>query len=369
MMGISYSITSILEQEYEIKMISKMNNYPNVDMENDNLKDICVLLHNNVSINRIKEYFKWTQEEFLERINILIKEDLIIETDKGYKPNLMIISLEDFKYISNSIENVSCEVFTLIENNRCLIKNKTLELECFKPFTFESLSIFILSDVILDFIQIDNVEELLLKKDRTKHGNKYYYYSLQEKQKGYNKEAFGIYGNQIDTYGKNMFGVYGNERDRINFNNIEIDNINEYFLHIFNDYKDEKALKTYLLNELIKYFKSSSYALNYNILTGFNSLGIMKGTNINIPVITENEFYKLSGIADIIKEEYIEILQKYKPTLYYNYINSIYSSEISFEEYFIWWYHVLYSRVTDMMIEQCKIVVPDKINFSYLIID
>lgn len=368
-MGELYDIAAILEQEYEIKMISKMNNYPDVNIRNDNLKDICVLLHNNVSIDRIKEFFKWTKEELLERINILIKEDLIIETHKGYKPNLMIISLEDFKYISSSVESISGEVLDLIESNRDLIIDKTLEFECFKHFMFESLSIFILSDVILDFIQIDNVEELLLKKDRTKHGNKYYYYSLQEKRQGDNKEALGIYGNQIKQYEKIMFGVYGNERNRVNFNNIEIDNINDYFLHMADEYEDDKALKTYLLKELKEYYKSSSYKLDYNIVTGFNSLGIMRGMNINIPVITEKEFYKLSEIADIIKKEYIDILKKHKLNLYYKYVNSIYSSEISFEEYFIWWYHVLYSRVTDMMIKQCKIIVPDKINFSYLVID
>jgi len=180
-----------------------------------------------------------------------------------------------------------------------------------------------------------------------------------------NKEAFGIYGNMSKYYGNIEFGLYGNERNGINFHTINKAYMEKYF-GSFNS-ESNNSIKQYLLEELMKNYRQKDYQLKESLINGFNSLGIMKDNKINIPVLSKKDFYRLNHIADIIKDDYINILEENRETIHSKYNNSIYSDEISFEEYFIWWYHLLYSRVTEILIESGMIELPNTVNFSYIV--
>ncbi|WP_443659136.1 hypothetical protein [Clostridium algidicarnis] len=166
-------IKEILQFEYENKMISKGNNFPKLNINEYNLKYICILLHNKIEISEISRYFGWSQKELSDRLELLLKEELIIKKQNEYIPYLMVISLEEGK--------------------------------------------------------------------------------------------------------------------------------------------------------------------------------------------------KLNDIANIIKDDYINIFEENHKSIHYSYNNSVYLNEISFEEYFIWWYHLLYSRVTDLLIEAHIIDIPNTGNFSYIV--
>lgn len=364
-MDVSYKIKEILGYEYENKMISNGNNFPKIDLYKDNLKEICVLLHNKVPVEEISKYFGISKKELFKRFELLIKEELIIKKNSEYIPNLMVISFEEGKELFKNIYEIANEIVELIEEKFEIIKQETYKIECFKQFTFNELSLFILSGVILDFIQIDNVESMFLKAERTRRNGMNYYYSLQEKNKGTSKEAFGVYGNMFRCYGNIGFGLYGNERDGENFHTIDISIIDKYFGSFIN--VDKNDIKQYLLEELLKYHYKDGYQIDPNIIIGFNNLGIMKGSKINIPILNEDNFNQLSNIADDIKNDYVNIFERRRDNLYHNYNNSNYAQEISFEEYFIWWYHLLYSKATDLLIEKKMIEIPNTYNFSYIV--
>ena len=192
-----------------------------------------------------------------------------------------------------------------------------------------------------------------------------YYFSLQEKYKDDKKEALGIYGNMFRYYGDAAFGLYGNERNGINFHTINRLYLENYFGSF--DLESENHIKQYLLEELLKNFHQNDYQLKRTLVNGFNELGIMKENKINVPVLNKDEFYRLKDIADIIKNDYINIFEENRERIHSKYNNSSYSNEISFEEYFIWWYHLLYSRVTEMLIESSMIEMPNKSNFGYIV--
>ena len=99
----------------------------------------------------------------------------------------------------------------------------------------------------------------------------------------------------------------------------------------------------------------------------FNALEIMEGKSIDVPIFSMEEYDELYNIANIIRKPYIRILEENRLALQEQYIKSIYSEEISFAEYFIWWYHLLYSRVTEMLIEKGLISIPKGGNFSYIV--
>lgn len=70
-------------------------------------------------------------------------------------------------------------------------------------------------------------------------------------------------------------------------------------------------------------------------------------------------------IANNFKPKLINIFLK--ETVYIKKIYKIsgYENEISFEEFFIWWYHFIYTKATNMMNDRCLLLVPASGNFEY----
>lgn len=350
---------------YEYKMISSGNNFPEADITKNNLFDLCILLHEKNTLEEIKQHFQWSHGELTNRLSLLLKEDLIRFIDGKYIPNMMIISLTEGNKLYENMEDIAYSVYVLIKENLIKIKEETSRIEALKKFQFKKISLFILSNVIMDSIQIDNVEELFLKMPRTAHKDKNYYFSLQEKVPGAEEEAFGIYGNMIREYGDICYGLYGKYRNGINFHTIMEDYINNNF----NDSIEENLSlkKSFLLSEMIKYHHDKAYEIKPFYIDAFNALGIMEGKSIDVPIFSMKEYEELYNIANIIKIPYISILEENRLALEEQYNKSIYAEEISFAEYFIWWYHLLYSRVTEILIEKGLISIPKGGNFSYIV--
>ena len=42
-----------------------------------------------------------------------------------------------------------------------------------------------------------------------------------------------------------------------------------------------------------------------------------------------------------------------------------YANEIAFEEFFIWWYHFIYTQTTNILAERGKLIIPEGGNFYY----
>lgn len=52
------------------------------------------------------------------------------------------------------------------------------------------------------------------------------------------------------------------------------------------------------------------------------------------------------------------------PTSVYTEISG-YAGEIAFEEFFIWWYHFIYTQATNILAERGKLIIPEGGNFYY----
>jgi hypothetical protein len=163
-----------------------------------------------------------------------------------------------------------------------------------------------LSNVLLDNWQINNVENEFLKKERTLRHGKNYYWSLMQNLKP-ERESFGIYGNasfnDISTYGNN----------RYNFKN---------------DQERDEAMKGPTI------FKMADNSVFQNLALSFK------------PVL-------------------LQILNNNRSYFESMYLKSKYSEEISFEEYFIWWYHFMYTRTTNILAQKNYLKIPASGNFFY----
>ncbi|MFT4413317.1 hypothetical protein ACLM5H_05610 [Fredinandcohnia humi] len=362
-MGIDIK-NNIFKVSYESKLISRGNNFPTINMQKGSLDLICVLLHKKTRLNDIQEVLSMSEETLDTSLEILLNEGLIKKEKGAYLPTFMILSEEEGAWLKKISLNIGDEIFKIILYSMERIIDETVNIKAFNSFTFDELSLFILSDVILDFIQIDNVENLFIKANRPSRNNKNYYFSIMEKAKNSPKEAFGIYGNHFENIGDLSFGMYGNERYSIpNFITLTDLQGREFF---GDKYIGIKNFKSALLEKIIS-FNKGKIMLDKNIQFGLEKLNIMHNGVLKIPILDQVDYHALYNIADVIKDGLIDILESNRSYLLNEYCNNHYKEETSFEEFFIWYYHILYSHVTEELIENQIVKKPKEGIFNYIL--
>jgi len=360
------NIDSILAARYDYKMISSGRNYPTIDAEKEDLGSICILLHEGFSIDQIAGYFKWPAVEMNKKIDLLLKDELLKKNiDGAYKPNIMVITLKDNRQYLNVDDKLVDDTVRFLTSRMSQIETAYKKINGLKNIDFSDASFFILSDVMLDNWQIRNVEEKILKAARTKRNGMNYYYSIQENENKKSCEAFGIYGNSYISYGKIMYAMYGNQRESVNFRTLSTEKLCELF-KVKNE-KDSNLIRERLLSEFIKCSQDADHKVSEDYKTGFEKLGFIENDKFVAPVFDQNDVSKLSEMASLFTEELVELLDKYLNDLKKQYHGSAYSNEISFEEFFIWWYHLYYTKVTDKLIEKNLIKKPGSGIFIYLV--
>jgi len=122
--------------------------------------------------------------------------------------------------------------------------------------------------------------------------------------KATNREVFGIYGNQYEEKGDITINIYGNNR-----------------------------------------------------------IGITLDNSTNKISKSDNEILK--EIAANFKPKLITIFNKETAYIKKTYQITGYENEISFEEFFIWWYHFIYTKATDIMNDKGLLTIPESGNFEY----
>lgn len=182
-----------------------------------------------------------------------------------------------------------------------------------KQYSFKELSFFYLSNILLDMGQIGNVESLFLKKERPLRHGKNYYLAIMEKDTSKREEAFGIYGNHGLLNNDSIYvGIYGNRR---------------YLEAGWDDYKNKKV------------YCFSKH--DYNIL--------------------------FKELNNLFRPTLINILEKNKVQFESLFNEYGYTGKISFEEYFIWYYHLIYTEATNNLIDRKVIEKPESGVFYYQI--
>lgn len=203
-------IDEILSGQYEFKMISSGNNFPNFNTEKDFLREILVLLHQGIASNEIQKYFKWDDKTFSTKIGILKNANFIKSGNNGsLHPNVFVCSINDGLEINKQLYSIVKQTADSIQKRSKVVEQEVKKNEALKAYKFEEVSLLILSDVLLDNWQINNVENEFLKSSRTQRHGKNYYVSFQEKQKGTNLEAFGIFGTRWKMLVRLLFADTG----------------------------------------------------------------------------------------------------------------------------------------------------------------
>jgi hypothetical protein len=288
---------------YQISMISSGDNRPDFSFSPD-LKTLIISIHNHVSPEQIKKNNGWSSEKFDQCVSFLESKGFLERKGKELHISCMVINDRDGKRLHEYAEPISQAIADSILSIRDKVSEAYSSTRLAEDYSFDSMAFFLLSDVLLDNWQIHNVENGFLNAQRPlRHGKNYYLAFLENTS--LSREPFGIYGNRVSR----TYSVYGNNRGSI-------------------DQAD--------VNSKISFF----------------------------PTLGQDE-RKMKVIAEIYTPALLDILKANR-----NYTNDVfkktgYADEIKFEEFFIWWYHFIYSRATDILAEKGALAIPESGNFFY----
>lgn len=291
---------------YERAMISGGDNRPDFDTNDQSIKALIISLHLHVAPEEFQKRHGWTSEEYLQNIRFLISKNYAYEKGGTFFPSCMVIPDQKGRDLLRHAEPVSQAIAQAIISSLDDVRNLYEKTDLCRAASFDSVAFLILSNVLLDNWQISNVEAEFLGKERPlRHGRNYYFAFLQNLNPP--KEAFGLYGN----WGISRdISVYGNNR---------------------------KALSTSQIQE------QSKRAL----------------------IVTAIDRAIFDDMAALFKPILIGILKNQRGHIEEVYAKTGYDKEVSFEEFFIWWYHFIYTRTTDLLAEKGHLTIPEGGNLFY----
>ena len=299
-------IDSIFEKKFQYSMISRGNNYPDFSSKKDSMDYLLFSLHKNIPIEYFMEKTNFDKHKMDTIISFLEAKDWIHKVGNTYKPSIFIASNADGDSLFKYATPISRDITSKIINSLGEIKSQFETTDIAKTDSFDVWSFFILSNVLLDNWQINNVERDFLKRsNRPERHGKFYFQEIAEWNEQ-DRESFGIYGNQrMRTKDEKVFCIYGNNR------------------------------------------------------------GIEVSNNLYDKKISVSDNVVLEKIATSFRPNLLIILESNRAYSEQIYEKLGYSKENSYDEFFIWWYHFIYTQSTNELSEKGVLNIPDTGNFYY----
>ncbi len=243
----------------------------------------------------------------------LLTEGLLTSrADGSIFNNAMVIRISDGQELLALARRHSHFVQEIIERHLDSIKAETSIITEFHGQPFISYSFFILSNVVLDNWQIRNIEDLYLKQERPLRGGKKFYVAIMEDSPN-GKDPFGIYGNISRAAQSASCCFYGN---------------------------NQKSLKPMDFEELL---------LRNDALT-----------------LSQDAGQALTKVAAIVRDDLIRFFKGIDEKLRKYHSESPWA-DIAYAEFFIWWYHFLYTQVTNELAKNRELTIPKGGMFPYII--
>jgi len=290
---------------YEGKLISSGDNRPDFNANDELLKTLIVSLHRNISADSFQKTYGCTKAKYEELRDLLVRKQFVRQQGDRFLPTCMVIDEAGGKELFRQAQPISSDIAHALIADLDSIKGQYAQTEFSKVMDFDHASFFILSNVMLDNWQINNVESEFVKMERPLRHGKRYYFSLQQNLNSA-AEAFGLYGNG----GYPGFSAYGNNRN-------------------------------------------------------FSKRQILETRGSQMPVVSDKDDELFYAMASSFKPRLIAILEKYRSYGETVYRKTGYANEITHEEFFMWWYHFIYTKATDQLAEGKHLMIPPGGNFYY----
>ncbi|MFO7798238.1 hypothetical protein [Rhodohalobacter sp.] len=305
------TIDDILDSPFRVYQISGFDG-PKLDINKDSLAQFLVSLHYDIPLSDIEHELNWSSEITEKNIDALIENRLLEKEGNELKPALGIFTLERGKLMELKARNVANEIADSIYSRLPEIKAIHDEAHISQRHDFRELSLFYLSNVVLDNFQIERVEGEFINQQRPLRNGSRYYLGIVEDDLTADTEPYGMYGNMgLHWSDSTGISVFGNRRTS---SNPGWDNYEEKYIHVFDEHDTELITQT---------------------------------------------------MPDLFFPTLLDILNRNRPDFEAAYQELNFDKEISFEEFFIFWYHWIYTEATDVLIERDIIQKPQNDMFYY----
>jgi hypothetical protein len=294
----------IFSVNLEHSLISSGDNFPDFNPSRDNADYFLFSLHKHIPLSEFKKETNSGDQKINELITLLKSKNWLHLQNGELKPMIFIADSTDGANLFREAKDISVSIADTIMSVLPGLERKFHQTNIAATQSFKSWSFFIMSDVLLDSWQINNVENLFLKQaERPLRNGKHYYYSLMEKST-MEMEAFGIYGNQVESVNNRSMSIYGNNR-------------------------------------------------------------VHAKAQVTIHKISKPDNKLLDQMAEDFTPRLMSILGRNRSAIQDVYERSGYAAEISFNEFFIWWYHFIYTQTTDILNQRNVLNIPPGGNFEY----
>lgn len=350
------------------KMISSGHNFPTVDINRDGLIDLAGELHERISLKTIRDRHSWSDADLSSRIERLRNAGLVKESPKGYfLPTFMVISTDDAARhlpVSQDLVRKACD---LIVRHLSLIREEAKQIPGLQERSYDSYSFLVLSDALLDNWQIQEVEKSLLGNERPLRDGNRYYFAVMEVAPHQTKEAFGLYGNGGSVQSGKEIDVYGNDRySGHTLVSASDANLRDWFLSLPSP--DDRAFWPAMVGRITA-INPDRPEVPADLRTGMEKLHLIDRGGFNFLVLPRDSTNRLYDLAKIIAPDLVALLRAQEPALQAAYAASPYEDETTFNEYFIWWYHFFYTRVTNQLAADGLLRIPMSGNVTYFVVD
>ncbi|MBS3945932.1 MAG: hypothetical protein KGZ42_10565 [Melioribacter sp.] len=331
------------------------------------LSEILILLHKRVSKKEIIEHFKISESEYSNYINQLFIEGLIKSSDgKEFVPACMIVASGDREDIKKYVEQFSNDIENIIIEKYQTVKEKYRQLNSFYNISFEESSLFILYNVLLDKWQKENIVEKFLRSDIPMRGSNQYYLMVNQEdtlQQSANKLWLE---NKYEDYKEYFLCVFGNISRRANYIDIKREQLIQDFG--MSEVSNEIVFKKKIIDDLVKFMSGELKAADKNLTFPLNKYGLLKNSELILPVISNRENETLTQMALLISDELINYLDSKRPVFVKKYLSSVYKDEVSFREWTFWIYKFIAAEAASNLFDKGYIKKPSRELFYYLIL-
>jgi hypothetical protein len=319
---------------YEPYFISSGNNFPAVDLRRDSLAELEVALHLGKTPGEIAAMFHWPDSVVRTRLALLYDADLASrDSTGGWHAGVMVMTFADTASALRVDRALISTTARAIESRLPSIRATIDSLPGFKGMSFDDVSLLVLSDGLLYQWQLDSIEARVIASERPLHKGKRFYSAIQERRNTQDGEPFGIYGNSCCWHlGGYTIALYGNRRGQST------------------------------LSQMSRNAPTADTA-------SLSRAGVWRAGALHAPVVDRTDDAALQRIAADFSDTLFNLLRGARPQLEQAYAQSSYASEVSFAEFFMWWYHLYYTAVTDALVADHAITPPSSRNIAYILRD
>ena len=354
-------------QQLEFHMISSGPNRPGVPIWMSPMREILAGLHAHLTPDQLATVLGLSRSTLDAKVDSMRADGVVALVNGVLRPSCIVISLDEAAPLIRTAADVARDALPFMRDAARDLRTNYRRVRSLASLSFDDVSFFLMSDVLLDSWQIGEVERRWLKAERPLRGRSRYYCSIFPRAER-EREPFGIFGNQMfGASDGRMLGVYGNRRGA-GTDLISLPQAKLATLAARPDTLQRSVLISRVLDQLRQLGATPVNNPPSPFATQIEALGLTRTGRPVFAVLDSADNRQLGVFAAAVIEPLLAVLERATPLLRSAWTSSRWHDEISFEEYRIWWYHFFYSALTEQLAQEGVLTIPATGLFHYIVV-